>query len=123
MNKNPRAFQHYEVSFDQDGNLTERYLEPATPSSPKHFYRVNHNGFNEPNAIFADNLAFVQCYSTKNSVRFVFKSLKNDRKYYMFLSDFEDILKHRKLLDGYRIQGEFVFHKKGNSQGVRMIIE
>ncbi len=62
-------------------------------------------------------------FNKKNSAHFVFESLKDGRRYSMFLSDFEDILKHRMLLDGYRIQGEFVFCKKGNSQGIRMIID
>ncbi len=78
MNKNPRVFQNYEVSFDKNGNLTRRYLEPATPSSPKQgyrSYRVNYDGFNEPNAIFADNLAFIQCYSTKKTQRILFLNL------------------------------------------------
>ena len=121
--KNPRAFQQYEVSFDKDGNLTRRYLTPLVATSTSRSWKINHTGFNEPNAIFADNLAFVKCYSTQNSAHFVFESLKDGRQYSMFLSDFEDIMKEHRLVDGYRIQGEFVFCKKGNSQGVRMIIE
>jgi hypothetical protein len=122
VSKTPRAFQQYEVSFDKDGNLTRQYLEPPNANNTNS-WRVNRTGFNEPNCIFADNLTFVRCYSTQNSAHFVFQSLKNGRKYSMFLSDFEDILKARKLLDGHRIQGEFVFCKKGNSQGIRLIIE
>jgi len=124
LRKNPRKFQHYDVAFDKDGNLMETYWEPPDPSKPPPSWTTGPKGLKyEPNCIFSDTFEFVRCYPTKGSAHFLFRSLNTGRKYSMFLSDFEDVMKGKRLIDGHKLQGEFTFCKRGISQGVRMIIE
>ena len=120
VKKNPRAFQQYDVAFDKEGNLLEYYWDKPDPSKLQPLSSIT---FWEPNCIFADTLEFVSTHPTKGSAHFIFQSIKTGRKYSMFLSDFEDVLLAKRIIDGNKIQGEFTFCKKGNSQGMRMIIE
>ena len=122
--KNPRAIQKFDVCFfASNGDLNEYYEKKPVPGS----YDLRRSDYYdkliwEPNHIFSDLLKYENCYSTNGSAHFIFKSQKNNRRYSMFLSDFNDVMKAG-LINGIILQGEFTFCKKGGSQGIRMIIE
>jgi hypothetical protein len=127
--KNPRDFQYFEVCFDKTtGNLLNYYQPNLTLATnltayqAQDFARVKDYCIWENNVIFKDKLEYKNCYSTRGSAHFVFKSLITGRESSMFLSSFDEMLKTKKFIAGI-IEGEFTFHKKGNTQGIRLIIE
>jgi len=73
----------------------------------------------EPNSVFSDSLEFTEINSYYP--RIWLKSTVSGRKYCMLLSDFEKVLKNKSFNDNI-IKGDFTFTKKGQAQGVRLII-
>jgi hypothetical protein len=103
-----QKLQNFDVSFDDKGNLTESHLA--------------HRGFTtKKNSFFYDKIIYVGytvTYSGKS--KFVFKSLVSGTKYYMFISDFDDILQEG-ILNHKIVEGVFSFKKRGRKQGIRFV--
>lgn len=99
----------FKVYFDLDGNLLYRlyYYQQQQPGS----YRE------EDNHTFTDRLE----YDSYMGSHITFKSLNSGRKYHMFLSDFDKMMKQKKM-DQNVIEGDFTFTKKGRVQGFKMIL-
>lgn len=97
----------YKIPFDKNGNL------------------VCYAGYSwveklVDNYIFEDELEYV-CYGRgRSSVTFEFISLKDGRKYEMFISDFDSIVNEMK---NGKIKGKFTFVKKGQNFGFKKIGE
>jgi uncharacterized Fe-S cluster-containing radical SAM superfamily enzyme len=69
---------------------------------------------------FKDRLDFDHMYGYRAG-RAIFKSATSGRTFYMFLRDFEEVIKSRLFIDN-AIDGEFQFIKKGQAQGIKLII-
>jgi hypothetical protein len=123
--RSPRTIQPFDVVFDRDGNMSDHWYEEPDPTNiPKivpWYYKQNYSWVH--NSIFYEELEFECCYASRGSARFVFKSLISKKRYSMRISDFQDVMKNKKIKDGNIILGEFTFSKKGRTQGIRLIIE
>ena len=95
----------FKMYFDQNGDMRRT--------------AYNYNGVSkeEDNHQFADKMVYLH-RDGKSHV--VFKSLTSGRKYLMFDSDFHQIIFNKKFNDNI-IDGEFVYTKKGQVQGFRML--
>jgi len=107
-----QKLQDFDVSFDDKGNLTERCLAGVNYAraitTKKNFF-------------FYDKIEYLNSTTTYSGwSKFMFKSLVNGTRYYMFLSDFDDILQEG-LLNHKTIEGVFSFKKRGRKQGIRFV--
>jgi hypothetical protein len=80
-------------------------------------YNINSDFFEEDNKIFKDRLE----YKGISGSHVAFQSLMDKRKYNMFISDFDKVMLAKKVVDNV-IEGEFTFTKKGQVQGLRMLL-
>lgn len=76
--------------------------------------------FSEPGDEFDDTLTFVKMYEYK-SARVYFQSKKSGRHYCMFLDAFGELLKLGLLVNN-ELTGKFRFTKRGQAQGIKMIL-
>lgn len=110
----------YDITFDKNGNLNIDFIESSRltqyASSSYNYYA----GFiNKTNDVFNDCLVYNSAYNN----RVFFKSVKSGLTYHMFLSDFDDVVRHHKFGPDNQINGNFTFCKKGFKQGLRFIFE
>ena len=98
----------FKVYFDNDGDMLDRVYSWQKPSDYKE----------EDNHVFTDKME----YSGYGGSHIYFKSLVSGRRYQMFISDFDKMMK-KKLLVANVIEGEFTFTKKGAVQGFKMILD
>ena len=112
--KKPRKVGTFEVAFTSNGDLC----------SHSHPYMKSLNGYVwETNKVFTDTLDYDSFFAcTSGNSRIVFKSLTTGRKYGMFMTDFDEVLKARLFVNN-KIIGNFCFCKKGSAQGIRLIFE
>ena len=123
VNKNSKKIPQFAVCFSNNGDLHEKYVDMPDPSKPlpPYYSKDYYKQFVwEPNQIFSDTLEYLKCYPTNGSAHFIFISRTNGRRYSMFLSDFDDMMKEKRLNNNI-LKGEFYFCKKGCSQGLKMI--
>lgn len=99
----------FKVYFNNDGDLLHRlfYYQQNNPGSYKE----------EDNHVFSDRLEYCGYFGSHIS----FKSTMTGRKYHMFISDFDKLMKAHKMQDNI-IEGDFTFCKKGRVQGFKMIL-
>jgi hypothetical protein len=110
----------YDITFDHNGNLNESFVDNARlASSAKSSYDYYHGYVNKPNEVFQDCLVYVSAFNN----RVYFKSSKTGQTFNMFLSDFNDVVRHHKFGPDNKVTGRFVFCKKGIKQGVRFVFE
>lgn len=111
--KQPKI-KDFEVQFDKNGNLLERYYKYHNPSDI----------VKEPNKIFSDTLEYTDYVSASQggNSKIQFTSLISRKTYNMFITDFNDAVLARKFINNLLV-GDFYFCRKGTSQGVRLIIE
>jgi len=77
------------------------------------------NGYIEvDNYIFEDTLIYETYSRGRSAAYFTLKSVKDDRTYSVFLSDFGSIIK---LMHYGKVTGGFTFGKKGSNFGLQMI--
>jgi len=108
-----QKLQDFEVTFDSDGNLTERSWIST--------YRDRSSFIVKKNSFFYDKIEYVGAMITYSGrAKFRFKSLMSGVQYYMMLSDFDDILKEG-ILNHKIVEGVFSFKKRGNKQGIRFV--
>lgn len=72
-----------------------------------------------PNFEFEDTLVFTHFSRGRSSVKAHFRSKYTEVRYEMFISDFEDVLKHNRIGNSH-IRGKFTFVKKGANYGVKL---
>jgi len=110
MSKNPkvknRPPKDFEVVFDKKGNL------------PARVWRAGQGAIKEQNKAFPDHME----YHGHDDGKIIMKSVQTGRTYYMFLSDFDDILKAKKMVNN-QVIGIFCFCRKGSVQGLRLIFD
>lgn len=70
---------------------------------------------------FVDTLEYVNLTEYRTA-RANFKSVNTGREYSMWLGDFHEVLKNRKMIDN-TITGTFRFVKRGQAQAIKLIIE
>ncbi len=100
----------FKIYFDDKGDLLHRLYGWQMQQNPSQYKE-------EDNHIFTDRLEYVGYYGSHIS----FKSLMTGRKYHMFLSDFDAMMKAKKLEDNI-MEGEFTFTKRGRVQGFKMVL-
>jgi hypothetical protein len=98
----------FKVYFDSNGDLLHRLY---------YWQQQQGNYKEEDNHVFTDQLEYTGYFGSHIS----FKSVMTGRKYHMFLSDFDAMMKAKKMRDNL-IEGEFTFTKKGRVQGFKMIL-
>lgn len=77
--------------------------------------------FSEVGEDFDDTLVFHKMYEYKTA-RVYFKSKTNGRYYCMFLDHFGELLRLGKL-NNNEITGKFRFTKRGQGQGIKMVLD
>jgi len=98
----------FQVSFDSNGNLN----------------RNDHDsGFKQKNSIFNDTLEYIGYLKARpgGNSYLQFISIFSGRKYHMFISDFNDVILAKRFVDN-KVFGNFYFVRKGNSQGIKLIL-
>lgn len=106
-----RKLTQFEVCFDDEGNLKNysdsRYWGSKQPSKK------------EQNSVFHDELRYdgYFCQGSSSHIRFI--SLKTGRKYHMFMSDFDELVRADRF-EAQVVEGLFCFTKRGQSQGCRV---
>lgn len=98
----------FKVYFDLNGDLLHRM----------YYWQQQGNYKEEDNHVFTDRLE----YSGYGGSHIYFKSQMTGRRFHMFLTDFDKMMKAHKMLPGNIIEGEFTFTKKGRVQGFKMIL-
>ena len=104
----PTKIGTFKVYFDNNGDLLHALYG---------YIQRQGNYKEEDNHVFVDRME----YSGYGGSHIYFKSQMTGRKFHMFLSDFDKMMK-QKLMQNNAIEGEFTFTKKGRVQGVRMIL-
>lgn len=96
------------IYFDLNGNLLHGFYSWVQRSG---------NYKEEDNRVFIDRME----YHGYGGSHIYFKSLMTGREYSMFMSDFDKMMKAKKMVDNI-IEGEFTFTKKGRVQGFKMVL-
>jgi len=106
-----------EIFFDEEGNLLNRVYNPIYHNSGYQYKK-------EDNSVFFDKLEYVDYMSAGKGgdSKIIFKSLNSGRTYYMFISDFHDVLVNKLFVNNV-IDNRFTFCKRGSSQGIKVIKE
>lgn len=97
----------YQIPFDAAGNMIRRCWSTTGVSLIDNFK-------------FSDMLQYTGMAKTQSSNYAMFRSTKTNKKYYMFMKDFDNLLKKHTLKIGY-IYGTFTFRKHGQSYGIKII--
>lgn len=72
------------------------------------------------NYTFNDTLEYFDYRKGRSGVQFYFKSISNGQEYGMFISDFDKMMKTKKLFDN-KVSGLWSFHKKGQNYGIYLV--
>lgn len=73
----------------------------------------------KPNKEFYDELEYIGYSRGRSSIKIKFKSLINNKKYEMFITDFDNLLLDGKFANP--LKGNFTFCKRGANFGIKMI--
>lgn len=103
------------IYFDSKGDMLLRAAYWLTNPNPNPNAPVIKS---EDNHVFKDQLQYEGYYD--NHIKM--KSIQSGRLYYMFLADFDDMMKEKIMIQNV-VNGEFTFRKRGTTQGVRLIIK
>jgi len=101
------------IYFNSNGDMCDYISSWAVKNSTSKYSPVIAQNFK-------DRLDFDHMYGYRAG-RAIFKSATSGRTFYMFLRDFEEVIKSRLFIDN-AIDGEFQFIKKGQAQGIKLII-
>ena len=104
-----RPVTDFEVVFDDKGNLPSHIWQWSRPGS---------GGMKEKNRPFTDHME----YAGYTGSKIIMRSTKTSRTFSMFLSDFDDILQAKRLIDN-QVIGTFCYCRRGTIQGLRLIFE
>ncbi|MGE3320552.1 MAG: hypothetical protein AB7I18_14785 [Candidatus Berkiella sp.] len=105
------------IAFDDKGNLIDQVT--SWMLNPQSNYVLKF----EDAQNFKDELVYSKIVDySRGSARVYFKSAVSGRKYSMFVTDFDDVIK-AEAFQNNRITGEFRFVKRGSAQAVVLIIE
>lgn len=119
------------VPFDRYGNLLDYSYSGITEEEKEmckrdgkieHFWGRD-NTLKEvfvPNFEFEDTLIFKHFSRGCSSVKAHFESETTEKKYEMFISDLEDVIRDNHL-SNCRISGRFTFVKKGQNYGIMLL--
>ncbi len=105
-----KKITQFQVHFDKDGNMLHYHSR---------FHKPAHE---EANAVFYDKLKYNGYSRFSSTVHILFVSDKSGRKFSMFISDFNDIMRAN-LFNGQFVQGNWCYTKKGQVQGVRYFFD
>ncbi|HEX4375354.1 MAG TPA: hypothetical protein VHZ50_18760 [Puia sp.] len=105
----------FKVAFTLNGHLCDHYYDYMLNNKEKYLW--------EDSCSFADTLEYFSFSdSTICNARIILKSISSNKRYCMFISDFDEILKSKLFVDN-KIIGNFCFHRRGNAQGIKFIFE
>lgn len=104
----------FDVCFDANGNL-QAYANSR-------YWSKTSGSYTEPNAVFDDKLKYDGYFTQGVNSHIYFVSEISGRRLHMFMSDFDEIIRDHRFIDGV-VEGKFCFVKRGNSQGVRYFFE
>lgn len=110
----------WRVPFRKDTHEMLGWVEPSRTPGHKHYiYGTSHVTDLDwyDNFEFNDTMQFSHFECGRSAVHIIFWSKKDERKYQMFLTDFERIVP--KLENGV-INGSFTFCKRGQNYGVML---
>lgn len=103
--------KEYKIPFDTQGNLLRR--ANADWKQPGVLWKDNFE--------FDDTLIYKTYHSTRSgSIYLEFTSAKTKTRYYMFVKDFDLMLRKHTVKLGY-LHGTFTFRKHGNSFGLKVL--
>jgi len=74
------------------------------------------------NSIWNDVLRYGGCGRGRSAAYFIWHSIFTNRRYYMFMSDMNDILLTTDIVDK-EIKGQFTYVKKGQNFGIQKVGE
>lgn len=101
------AKSEFKVPFDKNGNML----------GFQHDYGIEEW---KDNFEFQDEIQF-SCFSRgQSSAKAIFNSNLNKKKYFVFLADLGDMLKHGVEENGI-IKGIFTFSKRGQNYGIKLL--
>ena len=72
------------------------------------------------NYVFEDDMEYTGYTRGRSAARLQFKSIKDGRRYGMFLTDFDDAMKRCQFFKN-RLIGKFTFCKRGQNYGVKIL--
>lgn len=98
----------YQIPFDKDGNLVNY------PDN----WSMRDGGEWKDNFEFGSELIYCGYSRGQSSALIKFKCVYTNKKYYMFLSDFDNAVN---LMKFGHIAGNFTFVKKGRNYGIKLV--
>ena len=72
------------------------------------------------NRVFEDDLEYDGYHRGRSAAGFDFKSIKDGKRYPMFLKDFDDAMRNCRVFKN-RLIGKFTFCKRGCNYGVKLL--
>lgn len=115
LKNNMIKIENFEVAFTLNGAMCDHLYSYMKLPENIHGYEwvTNH--------IFEDTLEYYGYQSAeKGDSRILLKSLSSNKRFNMFMSDFDKIVKEKKFNDN-KIVGSFYFFKLDSRQGVQLI--
>ncbi len=106
-----KPIKDFKISFDLDGNqlyYVPWNYNPGTPMA---------GVMEEDNKIFNDRLE----YTGYSGSYIIFNSTTTGRRYLMFMSNFNELMLAKKLIDNI-VEGDFYFIRKGVKPGLRLVL-
>jgi len=100
------AKKSFEVPIDANGNM----IGWQSPYAKAH----------RPVTIWADVLYYQGYERGRSAVNFKWSSIYTHRRYYMFLTDMDEVLKETGVEDG-TIKGQFTYVKRGKNFGIKRV--
>lgn len=109
------------VPFDSEGNMVV-YVDARAQwrwQNGKPFEYGEEGLTFKDNFVWPDTLKIVDYSRGRSSAIFILKSIRTERKYFVFMKDMMEILKYSEL---GMITGIFTFAKRGTNFGVRRLV-
>lgn len=103
------------IWFEANGDMLDQWYNYGT-SNPQGYKSEEAKDFDDRMEIVR-----LQEYYRKNT-RVILKSTTTGRKYSMYVDDFNDALKKKKIID-LHIEGTFRFQKKSSGQTIKLLTE
>lgn len=100
------AKKQYQIPFDEDGEMM---------SYPDSYKKITW----KDNFEFEATLEYAGYERGRSSTILIFRDIKTDKEYSMFMSDFDHVVPYLK--DGFLYNKRFTFTKKGQNYGLKMI--
>jgi hypothetical protein len=107
-----KPIKQFKISFDVDGN--QLFYVPWNYGSPG---TTPAGVLEEDNKIFNDRLE----YKGYSGSYIIFNSTTTGRRYLMFMSNFNELMLAKKLVDNI-VEGDFYFIRKGVKPGLRLVL-